>query len=68
MANVTEQMIFDEILDRFEESVREEASAIANRQGPKADEAQLRKMRYRKAITEYVLALHQNLEEKRGGS
>lgn len=66
--NVDIMELFVEILDRYEESVREEASAIANRQGPEADKAQLRKLRYRKAVIEYVTSIRQKLEEQVNGN
>lgn len=66
--NVDIMELFVGILDRFEEAVRDEALAIQNRMGPQADAAQLKKLRYRQAVIEYVTAIRQKLEEQVNGN
>ena len=50
--------LFEECLDRFEESVREETQAVGSRDSRKANDCTDRKLRLRKALIEYVMALY----------
>lgn len=50
--------LFEESLDRFEEATQAHAMAVAQKDSKSANEFLDRKLRLRKALIEYVMALY----------